>query len=78
MQGVEEVVSEIRQDVKEIKKEVAEVNKTLLRNTVSLEVHERRTKLAEDRIERIERWQLTILLAIAGAVISAAVKLLSN
>jgi hypothetical protein len=74
MQDIKEVILEVREDVKEIKKEVAEVGKTLIRNTVSLEIHEKRTTQAEERITNIERWQLGLLTAILLTVVGAIIK----
>lgn len=56
-----EDLKEIKEDVKELRKTVGEIHITMARNTASLEVHEKRTSLAEDRIKSLEYWTLGVL-----------------
>lgn len=54
----------MEQDVSEIKLELKEISTTLMRNTVSLEIHEQRTTLAEKRLDAIEtfnRWAIGLM-----------------
>lgn len=62
-------MQELKQDIKEIKEELKGVSATLVRNTVSLELHEKRTSLAENRLERLEVWLLGLLASILVATI---------
>ena len=61
---------ELKEDVKEIKRDVKEISQTLVRNTVSLELHEARTTASEKRIETMEKWLLGLLGSILLAVIT--------
>lgn len=68
-----EDVVELKQDVKDIKEAVVDIKITMERNTVSLEVHEKRTSLAEGRIKSLEYAALAGL----GALVLALLGLLS-
>lgn len=62
-------MDELKQDVKELRQEIRDIAVTLARNTGTLEVHIRRTDLAEERITQVERWLLGTLGAILLAVL---------
>ncbi len=65
-------IQEIKADVKEIKTEVKVISEKLLRNTVSLEVHEYRTTLAETRLDRYEsqsKWVLGLIAALVSGIL---------
>ncbi len=68
--------NELKQDVKEIKSKVEDISATLLRNTVSLELHERRTSLAEARLDKYEANSKWVIGLIASGVIAILLKLL--
>lgn len=69
-------MEELRQDVKEIKTEVKTISDTLLRNTISLEVHEKRTALLENRAGRLEDSQKWFIGLIISAVLALAIKVI--
>jgi hypothetical protein len=53
----------MNEDLKEIRSDIREMKDVLIRNTVSLEAHIRRTDLAEDRIEKLEKYHLGFLVS---------------
>lgn len=64
--------TELKTDIKEIKAKVDLIAETMLRNTVSLELHEKRTTLAETRMDRIEansKWLLGLLTSAVGGIL---------
>ncbi len=67
-------MEEIKEDLREIKAELKTVSSTLVRNTMSLELHEKRTHLAEGRIERLEQKSMWVLGLILTAVLGVFVK----
>ena len=69
-------MDELKKDVRELRSEVKEISKTLLRNTVSLELHEARTTIAERRMDRYETNSKWVMGLIASGVITILVKLL--
>ncbi len=68
-------MDEIREDIKDLKAEVKIISTTLLRNTVSLELHERRTTLAETRMDRYEAQSKWVIGLISSGVFTIIVKL---
>jgi hypothetical protein len=57
----------------DIRKDLQEIKETLIRNTVSLEEHIKRTTLAEARIEKLEKYQIGFL---ASLLIGLMIRLL--
>jgi hypothetical protein len=68
-----EEIKEIKKDIKDIKDTLASIDKTLAVNTVSLEVHVKRTSLSEDRISKLEYWALGL---VTTSLIAIVLKLL--
>ena len=60
-------------DLQEIKQDVKEIKEVVIKNTVSLDMHMKRTELNERRIESMERWTLGLL---TTALIAALGRLL--
>lgn len=68
-------LKELTLDMREIKNELKSMNDTLLRNTVSLEIHEKRTTLAEKRIDKLEDQSKWVIGLIFTSTVGILVKL---
>lgn len=63
-------MDELKRDVKDIKADITDIKVTLAANTASLVTHVKRTELNERRVEKLEKWFISILIAIFIAVIT--------
>lgn len=61
-------VDDLVATLKEIHLDVKEIKPQVIRNTVSLEHHIKRTDLAEQRITKLEYWLLGLLAALLVAL----------
>ena len=71
---MQEDIKEIKADVKEISKDITLIKTVLATNTSSLDLHIKRTDLAEQRISKIEYWLLGMLASIIIALLSSLLK----
>lgn len=63
-------------ELKEIRADIRDIKDVLIRNTVSLETHIRRTELAENRIEKLEKFHIGFLTASLATLLGILTKLL--
>jgi hypothetical protein len=69
-----EDVTEIKDAIREIQRDIRHIDATLVRNTVSLEVHEKRTDASEKRIEKLENGAIWVV----GLALTAIVTYLTS
>ena len=65
----------IKEELSGIKTELNEMNKTLVRNTTSLELHMARTEASETRLSRVENWLVGLLVSVLVALLGVLIKL---
>jgi hypothetical protein len=63
-------------ELKEVRDDIREIKDVLIRNTVSLEEHMKRSELSEQRIDRLEKYHLGFLTTAVALLLGILAKLL--